>query len=231
MTEYDNRQIGAYHNQQTLKQHQQEQISIIKADYPEFCGTVLDIGCANGTFIEAMRAVYPTASYTGIDLSEELIELARRRLPGDDVSLFVENVLSYQPAAGFDIIVASGVLSIFEDHEPVLKKWLSWMNSGGRLYIFGRFNSKNIDTIVRFRNNYNQGDWEGGLTSYSIQTVSRVLEQSGYKHAFKRFTLNMELAEGEDPIRTYTVNCQDGTTLVLNGANTVAEHYFLTVTR
>ena len=39
----------------------------------------------------------------------------------------------------------------------------------------------------------------------------------------------MDIPENENPIRTYTVRCEDGSKLVLNGANTVAEHYFLVV--
>lgn len=226
-----NRQIAAYLEPREFKQHEQELLAMIQIDYPQFNGHMLDIGCATGNFIQAMQAHYPEANYTGIDISADLISIARTRLTEDNVYLLVEDVLRYQPVTTFDMIIASGVLSIFEEFEPVLDRWLSWLKKGGRVYIFGRFNSRNIDTIIRFRNNYVGGDWEGGLTSYAVHTVANYLEARGFRYTFKRFYLNVELAERDDPIRTYTIPCVDGSRLVVNGANTIAEHYFLTISK
>lgn len=224
-----NLQIDAYLKPRPLKQHEEELLAMIRKDSPEFNGRVLDIGCASGNFIQALGTVYPYAHYTGIDASEELIQIAREKLVNPNVTLLVEDAVSYQPSAHFDIIIASGILSVFEDFEPVLDKWLSWLRKSGRLYVFGRFNSRNIDTIIRFRNNFTGGDWEGGLTSYSVHTVTKYLEKQGFKYIFKRFYLDLELSEQEDPIRTYTIRCADGSMLIVNGANTIAEHYFMTI--
>jgi hypothetical protein len=90
-------------------------------------------------------------------------------------------------------------------------KWLDWMNQDGLLYVFGRFNSKNIDTKISFRNNkIGNPNWENGLTSYSVETVRNFLTDKGYTATFKRFYLKINISEHEDPIRTYTKITQDG---------------------
>lgn len=223
-----NTQIAAYLQPRPLKEHEHQLISLIRQNLSsDFAGHVLDIGCASGNLIGALATAFPRAHYVGFDISRELIELARRNIP--QAEFYVADALTFRPPHPFEIIVASGVLSIFEDFRQPMDAWLSWLAPRGQLYIFGRFNSRDIDTIIRFRNNYRGTDWEGGLTAYSVQTVSRYLSARRWRHEFIRFHLSIELPESEDPIRTYTIRCQNGQRLVVNGANVIAEHYFLRV--
>jgi SAM-dependent methyltransferase len=227
-----NVQIDAYLAPRPLKQHEEEMLALIKErQLPGFAGRVLDIGCANGEFLLALGKVFPEATTVGIDASERLIAMARERAEGSRATFAVEDALTFRPDTPFDIVIASGILSVFDDIEHVLDLWLSWLAPGGRMYVFGRFHSRNIDTIVRFRNNHTNGDWEGGLTTYSVHTVDRLLSERGLPHEFRRFRLAMELAEQPDPIRTYTRRCADGEQLVVNGANLIAEHYYLVIER
>jgi trans-aconitate methyltransferase len=176
-----------------------------------------------------MNKQFPAANYAGFDISSELIEMARQNHDLNNCSFEVSDALKYIPDASFDIIIASGVLSIFEDFREPLQKWLSWLATGGRLYVFGRFNSRDMDTIVQFRNNVKGDDWEGGLSSYSVHTIGRFLSEKEYNYEFRRFKLEMDLQESDDPIRTYTITTSDGDRMVVNGANIIAEHYFLII--
>lgn len=226
-----NSQIAAYSDDRTPKQHDTELLGLVSADHPRFNGRFLDIGCAAGSFISLMASAHPEATYQGIDISEQLIGAARNREISADVDFLVADVLDFEPLEKVDIVVASGVLSIFDDFSIPLKRWLTWLRPGGNLYIFGRFNSEHVDTITYFRNNvYESADWEGGLTSYSTQTVLSFVNQLGFEGSFKKFHLPFDLARNPlDPIRTFTVTTVDGQRLVLNGANIVAEHYFLKI--
>ena len=42
---------------------------------------VLDVGCASGGFFNIMRSFAPHVEYTGIDLSDKAVELAKERYP------------------------------------------------------------------------------------------------------------------------------------------------------
>jgi SAM-dependent methyltransferase len=71
-------------------------------------GTFLDVGCANGLLMEdvvrwATEDGHAIEPY-GLDLSEKLAELARRRLPAWRDRIFVGNALTWEPAARFDYV-------------------------------------------------------------------------------------------------------------------------------
>lgn len=224
-----NSQIETYKRARTLKQHEIEFIRLIKKCLPEtFSGEVLDIGCATGSALSLIQTEYPRAVLTGIDVDTDLLRLARERL-GAEASLISSTAEMFHPGKKFNLIVASGILSIFDDFSHMLKTWIDWLSPRGLLYVFGRFNSQNIDTLIRFRNLQTTNRWESGLTSYSLKTVSTFLDQQQVKYEFIRFVLNEDLPRSDDPIRTFTCKCEDGSRLVLNGANILAEHYHLIV--
>ena len=225
-----NTQIEAYRYPREPKHHDRQLLELVEKHNPDFHGTLLDVGCAAGGFIDLMNSKFPEARYVGFDLSTEMIDSAKERFSQrPNCDFFLGDAASFTPKRKYDVIVASGVLSIFEDFELPLTTWLSWLEETGNLYIFGRFNSRDIDTIIRFRNNANTEEWEGGLTSYSIQSVSRFLQRKEYIHEFIRFQLPIELKESSDPIRTFTKRMESGGLLVVNGANIVAEHFFLII--
>ena len=227
-----NTQISAYSKDRPPKFHEIELLKLIKKNQIDDYTKVLDIGCASGSFLSLISKEFPKLSYSGFDISEKLISDARDNLSTIDVNLRVSDALSFTPEHKYDLIIASGVLSIFEDLSP-LKLWSSWLAERGNLYIFGRFNTKDIDTIIRFRNHY-QGKventpWEGGLTAFSLKYVKEYLASIGLKSKFIRFNFPEKLSISDNPIRTYTVDTIDDQKLIINGANTIAEHYFLVI--
>ncbi len=152
---------------------------------------------------------------------KELIEIIKGKINPDS------------SGEGLDIGCASGVLSIFDEFETPLKKWLSWLSNDGLLFIFGRFNSRNVDTKILFRNNTrNHAEWEGGLSAFSVHTITSFLNKLGYKCEFKRFILPIDIKEdASNPIRTFTKELKTGGKIVMDGANIVAEHFFVVIGR
>jgi SAM-dependent methyltransferase len=71
-------------------------------------GTFLDVGCANGFLMETLHAWAAEDGIElepyGLDLSPELAELARRRLPRWADRIFVGNALDWQPPRRFDFV-------------------------------------------------------------------------------------------------------------------------------
>jgi SAM-dependent methyltransferase len=222
-----NTQIDTYLRPRDLKDHEKRQLELIAQRRPDFRGRCLDIGCATGNFLRAMVESWPDASYCGIDVSAELLAAAREAVPA---AAFLEaDAVDFEPGQPFDVIVAAGVLSIFDEFAPVLDRWLSWLAPGGLLLVFGRFNSRPVDTIIRFRSDRTGGEWQSGLTAYSVATVSEHLRRHDAKFTFERFVPGFTLEQHEDPIRNYTLDCDDGRRLLVNGANVVAEYHFLVV--
>ena len=73
-------------------------------------GSFLDVGCANGYLVECLaRWVTGTGldiEFYGIDISEGLIELARRRLPQRAERFSVANAVLWTPDRTFDYVHA-----------------------------------------------------------------------------------------------------------------------------
>lgn len=225
-----NTQTEIYVPDRALKQHEHEMLVLVAQRFANRDFTVLDIGCADGLFCKALKEQFSAARITGFDLSAELIDHANSHGLAD-CEFTTGDALSYDTERRFDLLIASGILSVFEDFAIALNKWLQWLAPGGAMFIFGRFNSADIDTRISIRNNFNRSDWEGGLSAYSVHTVGRFLEQNGFRHQFLRFRLKIDLPKHKNPVRTYTVDTLDGETLVVNGANLIAEHYFLKIWR
>ena len=70
------------------------------------------------------------------------------------------------------------------------------------------------------------------MSAFSIHTISRFLKQLGYKYEFQKFNLPIKLKEDvNNPIRTFTKEFENGERLIMDGANIVAEHFFLIIRR
>ena len=211
-----------------------EFINIIKSKIkPDLHGELLDIGCGNGIFIRKISEDIKKFNFTGFDFQKDLIKIANDLNKNEKINFFEADINSINFDKKFDIICASGVLSIFQEFEDPLKKWLSWLKKDGLLFVCGRFNSRDVDTKILFKNNSKEDPkWEGGFTSYSVNTISNFIEKLGFKCTFKKFTLPIEIKEDiKNPIRTFTKEFKNGEKIIMNGANIVSEYFFLTIGR
>jgi len=95
-------------------------------------GTVLEIGCADGT-VTAMLAE-KTDRVVALDLCRESVERLRARgLPNvEAVCGFVER---FEPGRSFDWIVMSEVLEHLRDPGAVIGRCLQWLAPRGRLLV------------------------------------------------------------------------------------------------
>jgi ubiquinone/menaquinone biosynthesis C-methylase UbiE len=95
---------------------------------------VLDVGC--GTGFLALRFAELGHSATGIDLSPEMIDRARRKAEqtGQDVEFRVGDAAALDSADGiYDLVVARHVIWNLPDPERGLAEWLRVLRPGGRL--------------------------------------------------------------------------------------------------
>jgi SAM-dependent methyltransferase len=78
------------------------------ADCVHASGTFLDIGCANGYLLECLMRWVGERGISivpyGLDLSEKLVSLARKRLPEYADHIFAGNGLTWKPAQRFDYV-------------------------------------------------------------------------------------------------------------------------------
>jgi predicted TPR repeat methyltransferase len=131
---------------------------------------VLDLGCGTGLCGEWLRAV--SARLTGVDLSQAMLDKARRRDCYDE--LVCEEIMSYarRRAAMFDLIFAADVFCYFGDLEPVFSRIAGLLRHSGS-FVFS------VEELSA------QGDGpqavllEHGRYAHSLESVSGALRASG----------------------------------------------------
>lgn len=117
---------------------------------PQLTGVnVLDVGCGTGTWALALAA--RGAAVTGIDISPEMVRVARRKaavsghsvtfMPGDGRCLPF-------PAANFDLVTALLVLEFALDPSAVLSEMVRVLRPGGTLLV-AALNRHSIWTVLR----------------------------------------------------------------------------------
>jgi ubiquinone/menaquinone biosynthesis C-methylase UbiE len=96
-------------------------------------GTVLDVACGTGTLLA--MAEKKGLKCTGIDLSEEMLAQASRKVPGAEFRQASYYKIPY-PDESFDYVVATNALSgAHIDARKVLGEMLRVCKKGGRVYI------------------------------------------------------------------------------------------------
>lgn len=100
--------------------------------FPPLLGkTVLDLGCGYG-WHSRYAAEQGAASVLGLDLSERMIEEAKRRNPAKNVTYKVCSVEEYEyPEDTYDFVISNLVLHYIADLEPIFKKIFRTMKEGG----------------------------------------------------------------------------------------------------
>ena len=188
----------------------------------------LDLACAGGIFANAFKKDFPSFQIKGIDLDTKLIAKAKENYPGLESSFSCDD---YEKLSNekFDVIHASGILSVFENFEEALTQWIDLLSENGKFFLFNRFNSKDIDVLIRHRNNTKNYGWETGLNTFSINTLKRYLNSRTSLIKSKKFALPFDSGSTKDPIRSFTKTLKDQSRIVVNGANIITEHFFVII--
>jgi len=92
-----------------------------------------DIGCGPGNSTEVLRERYPQAHIVAVDSSSDMIEAARKRLPG--IAFEVVDIRQWRPERPLDVILANAVLQWIPGHETLLPGLIARLNPGGALAV------------------------------------------------------------------------------------------------
>lgn len=95
--------------------------------------SVIDIGCGPGNSTELLVQRFADAAVRGIDSSADMIDAARKRLPG--VRFDTSDIATWDEPGPFDVIFANAVLQWLPEHATLLPALVGKLTVGGSLAI------------------------------------------------------------------------------------------------
>ncbi len=145
----------------------------------ETFGSLLDVGCGTGNSIERLKDEFPKKKYTGIDLAENMIAVAKKkRIPGADFVVGDAENLPFKEAQ-FDVIICKESFHHYPHVEKFFQSAYRTLKPDGRLIILDMA----IPAVGRWINNHvllrlmKKGD----VHVYDIDEVKRLYRSVGFK--------------------------------------------------
>lgn len=112
--------------------------------------TILEIGCGTGVNLAKLSQLFPQAQLTGIDLSEDMLNVAKSNLAAsDNVTLINEMFDQNTVLPKFDLILCSYITSTVPDLDPFLQLIATHLNDQGHFACVD-FHSSNVGAFKRW---------------------------------------------------------------------------------
>ena len=110
---------------------------------------LLDVGTGTGVLLPFLiGAIGPSGRIVGLDYAAAMLQRARTKNPGNNVSLVLANIVSVPVVSGFfDAIVCYSSFPHFHDKTGVLTEMRRVLKSGGRLFICHTSGRDHINAI------------------------------------------------------------------------------------
>lgn len=190
--------------------------SIIKSNIATQAFTLLDIGCASGSFLYHAEKWFPQAQMHGVDATEEFIASAQTSgLFSGSTTFEVADVLEWSPGKTWDVVTCLGTASIFPDLSILLGKLSELVNpAGGLLIVQAHLLSIDADVQIRFRHWPETGaEWRSGFNFSSRERAVAALEELDFSVEVVPFSLTTDIdPSNQNMLRSYTLNvvgCED----------------------
>lgn len=96
----------------------------------------IEVGCGPGTWTKFFTDKHPNAEYTLVDISTEMLGLAKKKLENVASVNFIESDFTKLDASEtYDMFVSSRAIEYMKDKDAVVEKISSVLRSGGQGYI------------------------------------------------------------------------------------------------
>jgi len=95
--------------------------------------SVVDLGCGPGNSTQLLLTAFPEAKITGVDLSENMLAVARARVAGAE--FLQQDIEDWRPERPVDLIFANATLHFSKDHYGLIERLAACLAPGGALAV------------------------------------------------------------------------------------------------
>ncbi len=126
--------------------HDDEKLKkIIKLSAIKEKSKILDVGTGTGIMIGYLTKTNPL-NLTAIDISDNMISIARKKFPKENVNFVVSDIMDYNEE-GFDYVFLYSSYPHFSDKNALFKHLHSLMNKDGKIIIAHSESKEKINEI------------------------------------------------------------------------------------
>ena len=111
---------------------------------------VLEIGCGTGQLIKEIGEVQKDVNYLGIDVAENMVEIAKESNHGQRMEFCVCPVEAFETKEKYDIIFCTHAFPYFPDKSAVIKKMAECCKEGGDIIIANSSTNTPKDFMINF---------------------------------------------------------------------------------
>lgn len=177
--------------------------------------SLLDIGCANGSFLHHAINEIDGCNFSGAEPVPELAKIAQENTTA---RIYQQGLFEIQEEEKYKAITMLGVLGIFDDVENVIAKLSRLISSGGAAFVFSPFNEEDIDVVLNYRR-APQGPWESGHNLFSMRTVVETSSKLGLNCQWINFEMSKPIEKTNDPMRSWTESFRGNSNHLIYGTN------------
>jgi SAM-dependent methyltransferase len=144
---------------------------------------VLDLGSGGGLdVLLSARRVAPGGRAYGVDMTEEMLDLANRNKAkaGVENATFLEGTIEHVPLpdASVDVVISNCVINLAEDKGAVIKEAFRVLRPGGRLAVSDMVELKELPPEVK----HALDAWAGCIAgTIPVDTYRRLLVEAGFE--------------------------------------------------
>ncbi|WP_392535823.1 class I SAM-dependent methyltransferase [Nostoc sp. C117] len=116
-------------------------------DLPERSSNVLDIGCGTGRLLERLATQFPELRGTGLDLSTNMLRMARLSNRHHPRLIFIEGKAESLPFANgqFDAVFSTISFLHYLEPQQVISEIARVLSPGGRFYLVDITSNKEVE--------------------------------------------------------------------------------------
>jgi len=108
--------------------------------------SILEIACGTGILTNLLSKIFPEARIVGLDISSEMLHLAKKNVPSPRVSFEIGDAASFDFKNSFDLVLCQFGYMFFEDHKRFFENAKKALRPGGKL-VFSTWDSLNKNVL------------------------------------------------------------------------------------
>ena len=186
--------------------------------------SVLDLGCAKGQVLYSLIKSNFSGDYVGVDNDPNMLNLALKYFDDnyierqyqfvlDDTANFLKN-----SNKKFDLILCWGLLSFYDEFEPLLEQSLQILSDHGEISLWSGFTDNDYNVFVKYQKPGQ--NLQAGLNMFGLSNIKKYLDKQGCRYNIKKFEIDIDLNQDHaNPLKTWTEKTKKGNRFLINGLN------------